>query len=500
VFTVVATIFLSIVAYLTIGVVYVIDPYYGGVATVVSSYIFSVFVKRLMTLELHHSESTRETWLFLKVFFFNIFTTTMLLFFLYPFTATLDNIKTEGSATGLIPSIFSLLFSQLLFTPALQIADIYSNYCRHVLAPRAKTQEQMNMYMMGTEVFLAERYAELIKYIYLVLFYCVLFPAGFFVGSFALGVVYLTDRFSLMRSWARRPRVGTQIADFARRFFISGAVFFMAYSSLLYWRNFPFDNLCKDNSTELHSVYADQWTIDIPGDSLIFGPPGKSTPVVFNISLSDQVYKYCNQQFDISGSWQTSDQKAVVKMSGAAWLIVLILVLVIFMWRFFNHLREYCQGTHKHWGADQNIPFSNVETIDSYIPQVCSFEFAHPLILCDVQGIDECLFNWNDPDRPRRYYDITVDAKAFLDGTSLSKSDFLFSRVRHWSPHDGGDQCNKYLVNVSPDRSKSTTENNDVDLNLGDSPTDKGLSPTVVPERSGWYSSVPDIISTFGCW
>jgi len=39
-----------------------------------------------------------------------------------------------------------------------------------------------------------------------------------------------------------------------------------------------------------------------------------------------------------------------------------------------------------------------------------------------------------------------------------------------------------------------------VDLNLGDSPTDKGLSPTVVPERSGWYSSVPDIISTFGCW
>jgi len=90
--------------------------------------------------------------------------------------------------------------------------------------------------------------------------------------------------------------------------------------------------------------------------------------------------------------------------------------------------------------VDQNIPFSQVVAIDSYIPQVRSFQFPYPLILCDVKGIDECLFNWNDPDGPRSYYDITIDAETFLKGTSLTKSD-VFSRVQHWLPHDGDPSC-----------------------------------------------------------
>jgi hypothetical protein len=93
------------------------------------------------------------------------------------------------------------------------------------------------------------------------------------MGSFALFVVYYVDRFSLMRTWARAPQLGTQISDFTRHYITPAAIVFMAGVSAYAWSGFPNDNLCEDNESELHPAYlGGEWTINIPGyENKMFG-------------------------------------------------------------------------------------------------------------------------------------------------------------------------------------------------------------------------------------
>lgn len=65
-----------------------------------------------------------------------------------------------------------------------------TNAKKHLLAPRARTQEQMNMYFQGTFYNLGERYTDLTKILFLVFNYGALLPAAFFFGSAILIIQY----------------------------------------------------------------------------------------------------------------------------------------------------------------------------------------------------------------------------------------------------------------------------------------------------------------------
>lgn len=65
-----------------------------------------------------------------------------------------------------------------------------TNAKKHLLAPRARTQEQMNHFFQGTYYNLGERYTDLTKILFLVFVYSPLFPAAFFFGSAILFVQY----------------------------------------------------------------------------------------------------------------------------------------------------------------------------------------------------------------------------------------------------------------------------------------------------------------------
>jgi hypothetical protein len=204
-FTVIVTFGLIVAAYFAIRELYLRNqPWWASIVTTIFTSLFPVVAKLLMKLERHHSETSRQKWLFLKIAAFNVLVTTVLLSLVTPFQATLD--RRENDLPGLLPSVYSLFFSQLVITPVVQLLDIGGNISRHIFAPRAKTQYEMNMCMMGTEVNLAERYANMIKFLFLTLWYCSIYPATFFLGSFALLITFFVDRFSLMRSWARSGR------------------------------------------------------------------------------------------------------------------------------------------------------------------------------------------------------------------------------------------------------------------------------------------------------
>jgi len=70
-----------------------------------------------------------------------------------PFTSTLGD-----RTTDLLPSVSAILWSETFITPALRILDGGGFLQKHILAPRAMTQEQMNLNFLGTPYNLGERY------------------------------------------------------------------------------------------------------------------------------------------------------------------------------------------------------------------------------------------------------------------------------------------------------------------------------------------------------
>lgn len=69
-----------------------------------------------------------------------------------PFTKTIDDNE------GLIRSIWAIFFAEIVTTNAIQLLDLFGHFQRHFLAPRAATQDLMNLNMRGQVVELAERY------------------------------------------------------------------------------------------------------------------------------------------------------------------------------------------------------------------------------------------------------------------------------------------------------------------------------------------------------
>jgi len=81
------------------------------------------------------------------------------------------------------------------------------------------------------------------------------------------------------------------------------------------------------------------------------------------------------------------------------------------------------------------INFSNVEVISAYIPQVKNDTYLNPLIACDIDDLNEDLFDWTDPDKDYMFYSLVNDAKVILARTDGNVStDDVFSKVKDWEP------------------------------------------------------------------
>jgi hypothetical protein len=62
--------------------------------------------------------------------------------------------------------VYALFFADIVTTNALQLLDIFGHINKHILAPRAATQDAMNLLFQGSPYELAERYTDMTKVIY----------------------------------------------------------------------------------------------------------------------------------------------------------------------------------------------------------------------------------------------------------------------------------------------------------------------------------------------
>jgi len=84
---------------------------------------------------------------FLASFSFELLHIIRLIKLITPWTSTLSDGKRD-----VLPQINALLWSELWLVPLLRLLDLWGNVQKHILAPRCRTQEQMNLNFQGTKV------------------------------------------------------------------------------------------------------------------------------------------------------------------------------------------------------------------------------------------------------------------------------------------------------------------------------------------------------------
>jgi len=434
-YTTLATLVAIVVVALLVRLINDWNVVYASFGVAIANVIFPQFAKVLTSLESHHSEGTKQRSLYFKIALFRWVNTAIVITIITDFTKTLSDTQ------GLIAQIYSLFFAEIVTTNALQLSDIGGHISRHFSAPRAKSQDAMNLSFQGSEVQLAERYTNMTKILFLALWYCSIYPAALFLCSVALLINYYTDRFSLMRTWKRIPHLGPGISLFSRHYFFPLAATAMAVLSSYFWASFPFDNLCEMGNETVGEALSGEWFVD---------PKGDDDNVTVTVNATSPAIMHCRQdffrfykgdwnRFPFSAEnqpegmeWMTEDQEDLTAIW--SWVAVGFLggLLIIY---FLGIFRKFCcKPKYRARGDDQNINFSEVATISSYIPQVNSPIFSYPLVACSIDNIDDELFDWDDPDRPYEYYDLTKDAKYLMEGLTDVSESVTFSQIAHWPP------------------------------------------------------------------
>jgi hypothetical protein len=332
--------------------------------------------------------------------------TAVVITIIVPFTSAL----TAGG--GLISQIYTLFFADIFTTNVIQLLDPLGHLKRHLLAPRAHTQDAMNLQFQGTQFELAERYTNMTKILFLAFWYCAIYPGALFMCAFALFINYFVDRISLMRTWKRQPHLGTKISEVSRRYFFAVAIVALAVLSSYYWSAFPFDNVCVSNTT-VNEAYVGSWQVTPFGSATKTNSSGGEDAT--QVGAADLDYQFCLQdffrfprgeyrfpfipEFQPEGlEWMTSEQESVTRIYGWSALILAFLVVLVFIFMIARSvIGMFFKDSYDPTGKDQGVNFSDVPSMSSYVPQVESTVYSYPLLACNVDAIDHDLLEWTDP-------------------------------------------------------------------------------------------------------
>eukprot|EP00934_Nitzschia_sp_Nitz4_P003042 Nitzschia sp. Nitz4//scaffold174_size87051//32646//36062//NITZ4_005106-RA/size87051-snap-gene-0.111-mRNA-1//-1//CDS//3329538863//3032//frame0 len=400
----------------------------GFLTTMFNSTIPQV-IKWLMAIEPHASEGAFQASLYLKITLFRWTLSAMLAQIITPVTATLGY-----GDTDLLPTTFAILLSDVWLSPLLRLSDWMTNLKKHVLAPRATTQEQMNRNFQGTFYNLGERYTDFTKVLFVVFFYSALFPVGFFFGFVILTFQYLTDKFSLVRIWGWTPGIGSELAVFSRRFFFTGAAIALCVVSAYAFAQFPYDNIC--DALEPESGFSGVYTnVTHANGDPVLGWDGETAVDSLYVSYDNNAV-FCNQAFHAYNgfsfpptpriqtndpsltarpdendlTWMTDAQEDITTIYGwFAFVLAIIFVVVVFGNTVYTAVVSVFMGTYQPEGAVQHIDFSSNPEIFCYVPQIKLIGHPFPFLVCDIDDIDQGLIGWNNPAHSYDYHNLIFE-------------------------------------------------------------------------------------------
>ena len=280
------------------------------IVAVLNAVVPHVF-KLINTLESHQSENTYQTSLYWKMTMFRWVNTAVVTIMITPFLNFINvDPDDDGSNhnVSLINKVHAILRAEIIIGPTIRMLDIVGNIKRILIAPivalRSSTKNTggsnafLQPYFTGSKQNLGEKYTNATKTIFLVVFYSMIFPVGFLYGACALYVTYVTDKFLLVRSWAKLPELGNDVAKFSRRIFFPFCVVTLSVMSQFFVSSYPYDNLCP--VTTIAPTKNGATTIRVTEESPYRGTHSLNTTSVkeLTVSVGDTIYKYCDQDFE----------------------------------------------------------------------------------------------------------------------------------------------------------------------------------------------------------
>lgn len=135
-------------------------------------------------VEVHIDQSDAQDSILQKLVVARVFAVVVLKYAVTDYAATMSAATLGGVASILIADAFT--------NPVLSVLNLSGRFRQGVLAPRAKSQREMNLYFAGTDWSLAERYTDLVKTAFLSLFWSSIFPGGCFLTALAFAIVSYT--------------------------------------------------------------------------------------------------------------------------------------------------------------------------------------------------------------------------------------------------------------------------------------------------------------------
>jgi len=364
-------------------------------------------VKQLTSYESHPNETLVTISLYMKMTIFRWTSTAIASMLFIPST---DMVQNE------LPALFSLYIVEIVKDPILQYLDIFGNINRHYFGPRAVDQRRMNLCFQGSNYDLSERYTNLTKILFLTFFYCTIFPVAFFLASLSMTVTFVMDKFSILRSWKRGPKIGSRIATFSNTYFIPLCFLAYAITSSTYYYSFPLDKACK--STELVSnMNTCSYNITTL-DNKFHEVEIESGDYHFNFCKNQNMWhsfpslpKLQSEGF----KWMTNSQKKFSSLYGWTSIAVCCIVSAIILYssigKYFNSLFF---KTYKPDGKAMKIQFDEVDNINGYIPQVKIPGFAFPFLICNIHDIDSELIGWKNPRKSYDYHNMIFDVQSIM--------------------------------------------------------------------------------------
>lgn len=384
--------------------------YYTTFFITITNVVVPKICEFINNFESHSTEGGRQTSLYVKIALFRWFNSAIALSIVSTFIETISvEDGNEEEKLSLNYKVYPIIFAEMFTIPLIKLLDIMGNVRKHLLAPRARDQEEMNSHFIGAKFELAERYTDATKVLFVSLFFSAILPEAFFLGAAALLIQFAVGKFCLMRLWRPTPDIGPHLASLSRNYFFSSALVAHFVMSAYWWSGYPYDSVCENENGEY--VHCNQ---DFFG-SFVFPPLPRFQP---------EGQEWMSESQETLTSWYAWTSLAVVVVAVAAFLNYAIYPMAEALFR----------STYEPDGKDQGIDFSAVKhlhEVQGYIPQCKVPGFAHPLIFCDLRGVDEDLVGWTDQFHGLGYHNLVHDAHRIIGGESLKP---VFSIVKHWPP------------------------------------------------------------------
>ena len=287
-------------------------------------------------LEIHTNKNTLQTSMLLKLVVARCVNTAVLIYVATKFEDTF----TEDS----LYQMQNILLADAFTTPCIRLFNIYDVVMRYIVTPLiAKTQEEYNAAWQGAEWNLAERYTDMLKSIFVGLFFSVPLPSGLFITAFAMISTYIVDKYSLFYIWKRPNRIDASLGILSRYVYVF-IVFAHLTISRVYFANWPYWHESEKADCDFFTCETD--------------------------------------------SNMTSDQKDVVNFySGVSVTMFVVICIWLFLYKTYKAGLRFFYGKLDEIGEPSTAPYRNVPGIAAYVPEVRRAKFISPLLCAKVDEI-----------------------------------------------------------------------------------------------------------------